>query len=449
MRTRVSSFLLPSLALLAAMVSTPADAACPRTDPDCNKHNRPDEPGRPPPAPTPIKVSPSFIVVGILYAPPGNASEVTYGQGSSVGSKLEITNSFKGGVQASAEVKAFGGAEVTVGYQFGGKTGNSWEVTKSQSKTISLASQIDTIDHTKDEFFVWANPELEVTTTDTTVKSTLSAKNTMVIVPLTGREVLDPSQIPAYKKAQLGNLTATDFAQMAQLDPLLTQSSIDARRFIKVDTLQVDGPDVAGDPVIGTALEVDKDATMGSISGFTQQVNVSVMAETGFELGPFGSKLKLGGTLEWDYENTTESTTGHSETASAKLSTSTVGFHDSVDVYFDSLFNSFMFASSGASSMGKKASHKSPAIVGQVTRGGAPVSGEVVTIQLGNGTKRRVLTNARGGYRLTEAPAGTAKVQFGGQERAVTIGAAPVTVIMELPAQATLKPKATPFAGRN
>jgi hypothetical protein len=99
--------------------------------------------------------------------------------------------------------------------------------------------------------------------------------------------------------------------------------------------------------------------------------------------------------------------------------------------------------------MGKKASHKSPAIVGQVTRGGAPVSGEVVTIQLGNGTKRRVLTNARGGYRLTEAPAGTAKVQFGGQERAVTIGAAPVTVIMELPAQATLKPKATPFAGRN
>jgi hypothetical protein len=41
---------------------------------------------------------PTYLLITIMYAPPGNQSEVKYGSGSSIGSKFETKQSFKKGL---------------------------------------------------------------------------------------------------------------------------------------------------------------------------------------------------------------------------------------------------------------------------------------------------------------------------------------------------------------
>jgi hypothetical protein len=91
------------------------------------------------------------------------------------------------------------------------------------------------------------------------------------------------------------------------------------------------------------------------------------------------------------------------------LKTGTVGYHDVVDVYFDTLFNSFAFA------------HPQPvlteggaAIFGTaLSSSGAPLANRPVKVTFADGQTRTVVTNAQGVYRVVDAPLGQAKIDTG------------------------------------
>jgi hypothetical protein len=192
---------------------------------------------------------------------------------------------------------------------------------------------------------------------------------------------------------------------------------LDANRFVKVDTLQLDGPDKAGDPISGNGLQVSNESASGSIEGTTQKVTVTMM--TGFEF--LGTGAKIGGGWEWDYENTTESSTGQTQEIELVLRTSAVLYHDNIDVYMDSMFNSFAYVSKVANPLAKR----EPDLSGTVKdRNGVPVFNALVEVTAPDGTKRRVFSNSRGVYRVFDlANSGEATVRVGSQQHTVIMNA--------------------------
>jgi len=403
-----SSLFALALGASALFAAHSADAMCPRDRPDCNK---PD--GDPKQKPNRAKgpLYPAYYVLTLLYAPPGNQSTAEYAGGSSTGAETDVTNTFKGGPQIATQ----GNVEATVGWQAGGSTGHTFEVTKEVTKTLGLQSQIDPINHDYDTFYIWTNPQLYVDQTgDNSWSLGLAVKTgqTMSVVPVTVKELKNPSTMAAFKKTALAALTPSDYAQILALDPFANGSTTFAsNRFAKVDSLQLDGPFEAGAPLNPQGLEVSNEQIAGKVSGFVSQVNVSVMVGTSFSFfGLLEAGLKVGGTFEWDYENTNTQKSGQKQTASVTLQTSTVGYNDVIDVYYDTVFKSFAFASTSG-----PVSSSSAALSGTVSKKGKPLSKQIVTVTMPNGQKRRVVTNANGEYRLFALPAGKHQVAVGGK----------------------------------
>ena len=101
-------------------------------------------------------IYPTYIVITLLYAPPGIGSEASYGSGSTTGNTVDISNTFKPGLSFSTSGGFFGNdIDGSLSVSGGPKTGTSWDVQKETISTLSLKSQIDNIDHSRDVFYVW------------------------------------------------------------------------------------------------------------------------------------------------------------------------------------------------------------------------------------------------------------------------------------------------------
>jgi hypothetical protein len=216
----------------------------------------------------------------------------------------------------------------------------------------------------------------------------------------------------AFKKQALAALKPSDYAQILALDPFANGGTAFAsNRYAKIDSLQLDGPFEAGAPLNPQGLEVSNEQVAGKVSGFVSQVNVSIMVGTSFSFfGLLEAGLKVGGTFEWDYESTTTTKSGQKQSASVTLQTNTVGYNDVIDVYYDSVFKSFAFASTASGTASNAA-----ALSGTVMKQGKPLSKQIVTVTLANGQKRRVVTNAKGEYRVFAVPAGKHQVAVAGK----------------------------------
>ena len=65
-------------------------------------------------------------------------------------------------------------------------------------------------------------------------------------------------------------------------------------------------------------------------------------------------------------------------------------------------------------------------------RAGHPLANRVVDAKLGDGTTRKVVTNARGEYRIFRAPEGPTTVTVGGASANAMIAALPATANLRL-----------------
>ena len=367
-------------------------------------------------------VYPAYYVLTLLYNAPGAMSEVDYGAQSTVGSEVDTQNLFKGGFQVQAGVQIAGnGTQIQYGFADGSIDGRSWEISKTQASTLSLTSQADGLSHMTDTFYLWTNAELDLTQVGNgPIQTTLTSRGgaAPIIVPVTVAELKNPSLLPAWKQSYLTALKPTDYASILGLDPLIPTSLISVfgqpqpapARFNKITSLQIDGPDHPGDPIPGFGVAVTNESTTGSLNGYNSATTVTATFMAGFNLFDV---LTVGAqyseTFEWDYQKTTQSKLGTSQTATVMLKTGTVGYHDVVDVYYDTLFNSFAFAHPPIT-----INFASASIVGTaLSARGVPLANRLVTVTFADGQKRTVVTNAQGVYRVFGAPAGDAMVDTG------------------------------------
>jgi hypothetical protein len=373
----------------------------------------------------------AYYPITILYVAPGNQSETDYMSGSSTGTQTSIQNAFKAGIQGGST----GTLAVQAGYSVQSTTGSSFEVDKESSTTLSLSSQADPLDHGKDEFVLWSNPEVDahqVSATDAEM-SLRPQGGTMHVVRLNLGEVRalantrtsDPfrASLPQWKKDAIAKITVADFTQLLTLHPqgVHANAALDGNRFQLVESLQLDGPDQPNDPVPGLSLEVTNTTIQGTMSQTMASVTVSVTVTTGFNLfGVIGGGGSIGGNFEYDITNATQTTNSRSQQATVKLQTTTPGYHRVVDVYFDSLFKSFLYVEEGQSVLTANAA----SIAGQIQAvGGKPLGGQIVTVTLPNGQHRRVATDSHGNYRVFGLGAGKHTIIAGGATHEATLTA--------------------------
>jgi len=364
-------------------------------------------------------IFPSFVLLTIMYTPPGNQSEVKYASGSSIGSHIETLHTFKAGLAIHAETNF---SQTDFEALQGTANGSALELKKEQGKIFSLNSQTDTVTADNDYFYMWVNPEVQIVQTDpnslTTVYTTPNGAP-MIVVPVPAGWLRDPSKMPAYMKTQLAKLTDQDRQNILALDPRVSGQALEPHRFQKTNTsIQLDGPASPTGSIPGEGLSISNENVSSTISGTTSDVSVSFLFGAGVDFG-VDAKFFAGVKLEDNYESTQEASTGAKQEAEATLKTSTVGYHDVVDVYFDTLFNSFAFVSQ---TNGTGFASRVVRLTGIVRDPrGRPLSNKRLAIRLPDGSRRILFTDSRGSYNAFNIGAGKVEVSIQDQKTMTTV----------------------------
>ena len=366
-------------------------------------------------------VLPSYYVTALLYNPPGKNSEVAYGQSSTLGTTVECTRSFTSGAKIEVSSGGVGGEE---GFQIGTKSGTSFEVKKEISSELKLSSHVDTVDHEKDELFIWTNVQLDLLakTDQSLLLNLLPQKGpNMNIVQLTVAELRNRNSIPASKAKLLTNLTQHDFNNILKLNPLASQANSrippDPQRYRYITTLQIVGPDREGDPTIGKEVGISDEKAKDIIHGSSHklEVGLTVEGEASFFVQVF--KLASTATFELEYETQRNVSSGSKQEATVLLQTDSIGFHDVIDIYQDTIFLTFCFVSRSGPVAGD-AAMVTATVTNKLSR---PISHQRVDVIERDGRTRTVFTDAKGVFRLFSVAEGDVQIKIGNLTQNVSL----------------------------
>ncbi len=122
----------------------------------------------------PGSVSPKYVVLAVVYAPPGSRSSVDYGNSTMMGSSISIENSFTNAnnlsISLSAGVSILGnGGSVTgtasTAYSQQQDSSSSIDVTKTSTNDSIVPGPLSDavgVDHDYDTIYIWLNPVISV-----------------------------------------------------------------------------------------------------------------------------------------------------------------------------------------------------------------------------------------------------------------------------------------------
>lgn len=352
---------------------------------------------------------PKYKVLGLVYSAPGRESEVRYSASSSFGTHTDTSNSYKTGV-----VVNFESTVLDINTQFAAThfSGTEFEQKKTSTYAYSQAASPDrTTDELvpqEDNFYVWLNPKVEVKETSPLVyQFKLGAENnTPDAVWISVNEINNPALIPAWKQTKLNaaGINGTDLQNIKALDPVATGVGLsNPDRFKLVAQLPLLGPSYAGGDIPGNFFGIDNEQVKSVYSGAKASISVEILV--GFELAFFGtSGLKTGGLFEWEHEAQSAIVNGESQGAEVKLSTDTVGYMATYDIYYDTIFRVFAF---------KKVSSLagSPVLAGVISSAdGQPAANERVLVRMPDGQSVYTVTDGEGRYQMLNMPAGEVEV---------------------------------------
>lgn len=392
----------------------------------------------------PVQITLDYKVATLMYAAPGNSSSVTYGAGSSTGSSQGFSLSQGYSVANSSTSNSSvglgnsylsAGYSITSGTSLGGGTTNATQyqvqIQKSSATTIGLQSKADGIDHGRDEFQIWFHPKMVITQTGiTTFSFQILPPAASDIFGLSVNELLGKESVPLDKIAQFKMLTPQDIQSILALDPFVNPNpALDPNRYVALTdqkSLQLIGPDHAGDngTPYGETVSDSSTQSTGHTETFnsTSGVSDSSGANAGINLGPLSFKVNNTGTgggtsatqqtWSWSIGNSSQTSTGTTQSAALTLNTSTVAYKDLIDIYEDTLFHTFLFVSE--TNGNGIPPNEPPTLTGIVMRAGVPVAKQMIQIRLANGTVRKVFTDSKGKYSVYRA-AGATQILVGNQ----------------------------------
>jgi hypothetical protein len=384
--------------------------------------NEPPAP-RPPP-PERRTVEPNYVVLTVVYAPPGtkggrSSSDVTYASGSSLGTTTTGSQSFK--TSNSIGLTAGGGflADGTVGlsFSFGQSTTDtqSLDIKKSSTTTIKVVGpSIDGVDHDRDQIWLWMNPKVNLQITPNSVDWTLANTGTadiqFVYVGWLKSPPTETMPVGVASALARNGITPADFATILARDPLATSSTaIRTPRYKQLNTtFPYEPPFTATDPPTSWNFNAASSTTNtnGSTMSDTFKIGLTIDAGVDF-LGMAKSKIKVDGSWEWTNTSSSSSSLGKNEIASVTVGGPSFGYTGSTDmeVFYDTVYKTFAFHPIGDDRL--------LGLHGRLVLDiGRPVPHREVTATVGD-KLYRTFTDSVGAYRFYAKMEGPVRVQSG------------------------------------
>jgi hypothetical protein len=344
--------------------------------------------------------NPTYMILAVLYTPPGDASSNGFANTNSTGVSSTIGTNFSSG--DTETFSASGGllGQGSLGVSFGVSTSTgdtqAFQVTYSNGNGTQLLSNQQNIDHTQDQFYLWLNPQVTVNSTFNPPNLGLTTSSTaatygvttqdgvgsdMDIVNVNAAGLQNPSLIPlAILLPQtlrpgvvvpgLANICAhplppdqctqanacgcvpSDFAAILAADPLIGVSQTtpptqvaSPNRFVFVESQILEGPEQAGGGRVVNSFTAS-DATLQSTT-FTQSVTDSTSFSTGSGINiPFLFTLTITDTNTFSVTHSQSQGTqnGTAHQASVSLGSDKVQCFEHVDIYEDTVYHTFAFA---------------------------------------------------------------------------------------------------------
>jgi hypothetical protein len=434
----------------------------------------------------PGSFSPTYVILGLLYSPPGNASSDGFSANATSGTTTSLGNSGNEVVNVSVNLPLAGYGAKAPSVPTLTVTGSHPSVTQNQATyqtvlTSTTGDQIkavtNVIDHSQDVFYVWLNatftPGLD--STHKTANLTLNSYQGQPadIIPITVAELKNPTLIPASKLASqvktlpdgtsvtqpgLNVLTAADFASIlsfdpfASADPSVRPSSANTRYYDTGLREPLEGPDTTGSDLPARTIMLAQ-STSTQIGHTTSQTYSS-----GVSLGVPGIG-SVGLTVNQTITTSESVTSGTGQQASATLGSTTVGCCNSnpsgqggtcqLDVFEDLLFQTYVFVPEAANCGGVLPAKlilgtlHPPVLSGTLlSSDGQALAYRPVTVTLANGKSLRLTTNRKGAFSLYEAENGTASVTFQGSIQNVTLAAGTTEAVSLVSSAAAKSPEA-------
>jgi len=385
----------------------------------------------PPPPPVSGTVSPKYYVLSVIYAPPGTAgggsqSAVTYGNGSSSGTKVTASSSFKQGTKVSVEASGgILGAESSAGASFGVSkttgTTDELEIKKTLTTEISVrGGGVDGIDHDRDQIWLWLNPKVKMTITGNNVRWTVPQDQTAIITFVFVGHLKNPSQMPpgVAQRLQAAGITPADYPDILRANPMANNPLlIDSKRYQSLfTTFPYQPPFAKGDPVTTFSATLTSSSAQSTtqIAEKEYKVGMKLSAEGGF---PGLAKLKLVSESEWTWTNkgSNQVSSGTTETAKVTVGGPSFGYTGPTDmmVFYDTIYKTFLF----------RPLTDPIRFQGVLTStGGRPIAGREIAMTF-KGRTYRTITNARGEYRFPVAVAGNVEFRTGATTRRTNVPA--------------------------
>jgi hypothetical protein len=371
---------------------------------------------------------PMYNIITVVYAPPGtaggkSASVVDYKDGSTTGSTVSSSDSFKSDTKVSATVTGGILGTATAGASFGvsRNTADSSKLDIKKSTSTSIKSpgpSVDGIDHNRDIIYLLLNPKIDLQICGKTANWGLGYSGQYADIQYVYVGWLkDPTLIPPGLASNLAahGLTDADYKEILKADPFASGSStIDPIRYLPTNTsfpyIPPFSPGESG-PTFTYVQQNDLTATQSQSSQLAYSVGVSASGGVDF-LSVYKATIKAEQAFTWTNSSETSHSSATSQSASVTVGSPSYGYEGSTDiaVYYDSLFKTFMFSpitDTNVAVEGKVQSKLKRAVTGR----------EV--FMYANGKKYRTFTNEHGHYRFMGKFAGPIQVEVTGVPKKV------------------------------
>lgn len=385
----------------------------------------------PDPVPTQTgTVAPKFYVISVIYAPPGtqgggSRSSVAYGSGSSAGTSVKSSGSFKQNykVTASASGGVLASVELGASFAYGRNSADAseLEIKKSESTEIGVPGpSVDGIDHERDQIWLWLTPKVSVTVTPTEAAWTLQDGQRADIQFVFVGHLKNPSLMPpgVAKRLLAHGITPADYPKILAANPFANGgTTINPARYVSLrTTFPYQPPFAQGDPATTLKAVIEAETANSGSSTIENEYSVGLTASGSKDfLSLFKASIKSENSWTWSNSKTHGSSTGKKESASVTIGGPSFGYTGPTDiaVYYDTVFKTFLFApiTSGVQFEGVLTS-----------KAGQRLANREVEVTAG-GQRFRTWTNGRGEYRIRERITGRTQVRVGNVTRVAPQGA--------------------------
>lgn len=389
-------------------------------------------------------VIPKYIVLTVVYAPPGTngghaTSSVSYAAGSTTGVTTSASQSFKVANSLSFEGSGGflgngGGVGASFDWSHSVTDTQSLEIKKSTTSTISRTGPSqDGVNHDEDGIYLLLNPKVDLNVSSSSgqwmfADNSQSPIQYVYVGWLNGHQTMPAGVATALHSA---GITEQDYPDILARDPLANGSGqLDPARFVPLNiTFPYEPPLTATDPVptVTTNITDASTQTVGTAVEDTYKVGLTI-STSGDYLEFAKATLKDTASWEWTNKSSTSTATGTSQSATVTVGGPSFGYSGTtvIEVFTDTIYHTFAFALVPANleEVGLKGT--------LVDNTGKPLGITEVSLAA-NGITRRTFTNARGEYVFFGPITGPAAIEAVGMKQVIPQSTSPRNVELRKP----------------